>query len=108
MSGYAPKLNLQDARMRPFPVLAELDVAHDGVKGRAPCVRRKAGVIETTGHFDSLSNHLHLGISERRHIVPEEVDAGVAGARLVGIQELLNAGDIIFGTGCQYSSSRSR
>src|SRR5256884_245067 len=64
---------------------------HDGVKGRASCVCPKAGV-ESPCRFDRLSNHLHLGIGERRHVVPQGIDLRVIGACLVSIQELLNPG----------------
>jgi hypothetical protein len=52
MSGYALKLNLQDARMRPFTVLAEFDVAHDRAEGRIPREGRERGVIKAAGCFD--------------------------------------------------------
>jgi len=62
MASYSLELDLQDPWFRPFTVHAELDRAHDGVKGRASCVCPKAGVVESPCRFDRLSNHLHLGI----------------------------------------------
>jgi len=56
MSGYALKLNLQDARMRPFTVLAELDVAHDRVEDRLTREGRQEGVIKAAGGFDRLGD----------------------------------------------------
>jgi hypothetical protein len=62
MAGYSLELNLQDAWLLPFAVYAESDRTHDGVKGRASCVCPKAGVVESAGRFDSLSNDLKLGV----------------------------------------------
>jgi hypothetical protein len=80
MAGYSLELNLQDPWLRPFAVYAKSDQTHDGVKGRASRVCPKAGVVESAGRFDSLSNDLRLGIGERRHVMPEEIDARVTGA----------------------------
>src|SRR5437762_14342284 len=90
MASYSLELDLQDPWFRPFTVHAELDRAHDGVKGRASCACPKAGIVESPCRFDRLSNHLHLGIGERRHIVPQGIDLRVIGARLISIQQLLN------------------
>ena len=103
MTRYSLELDLQDSRLRPFAVHTELNRSHDRVKGRASCVCRKAGVVESARCFDSLSNHLKLGVGERCHVMPEEIDTRVSGACLVGIQQLLNTGNLIFRTGCQYS-----
>src|SRR5437879_6043116 len=56
MASYSLELDLQDPWFRPFTVHAELDRAHDGVKGRASCVCPKAGVVESPCRFDRLSN----------------------------------------------------
>src|SRR6267142_1241577 len=92
MASYSLELDLQDPWLRPLTVHAELDRAHDGVKGRASSVCSKAGVVESPCRFDRLSNHLHLGIGERRHVVPQGIDLRVIGACLVSIQEWLNTG----------------
>jgi hypothetical protein len=73
VAGYSLELNLQDAWLRPFAVHAESDRTHDGVKGHASRVCRKAGVVESAGGFDSLSNDLKLGVGERCHAMPETV-----------------------------------
>ena len=72
MPRYSLELDMQDARLCPFAIHTELNRPHDGVKGRASCVFRKAGVGESAGCFDRLSNHLKLGVGERRHDRPSE------------------------------------
>jgi hypothetical protein len=69
MAGYSLELDLQDPWLCPFAFYPKPDIAHHGVKGRASSVRRKACVVEAAGRSDSLSNHLHLGVGERRHIM---------------------------------------
>jgi len=103
MTRYSLELDLQDPRLRPFAVHTELNRPHYGVKDRASRVCGEAGVVESAGCLDSLSNHLKLGVGERHHVMPEEIDTRVSGACLVGIQQLLNTGNLIFRTGCQYS-----
>jgi len=93
MAGYSLELDLQDSRLRPFAVYAKSEITHDGVKFGASCVCRKACVVEATGRFDSLSNHLHLSVGKGRHVVSQKIDACVTGACLIGIQELLSAGE---------------
>ncbi|MBC6470093.1 hypothetical protein [Actinomadura alba] len=41
----------------------------------------KDGVVETARRLDGLGDHLHLGIGERHHLMPQEVDTGFAGPR---------------------------
>jgi len=70
MAGYSLELALQNPWFCPFAFDSESDITHGGVKGRASCVRREACIVETTGRSDSLGNYLHLGIGERRHVMP--------------------------------------
>ena len=65
MAARGLELDLQDPWLCPFALYSKLDWTHDGVKGGASCVRREACVVETTGRFDSLCSHLHLGIGMR-------------------------------------------
>src|SRR3984957_14702745 len=90
MARYPLELDLQYPWLAPFAVHTEFDFSHDRVKGCASRVCGKAVVIESAGRFDGLSNHLKLCVGQRRHVVPEKIDARFTGACLVGIQELLH------------------
>src|SRR5438128_1492934 len=92
MARYSLELDLQDPWLCPFAIYAKPD--------SASCVRREACVVEATGGFDSLSHHLHLGVGEWRHVMSQEVDAGLAGSCLVGIQQFLNAREHHLGDWC--------
>jgi len=68
MAGYSLELDLQTRGSAHSPFTPNC-IAHHGVKVVPPSVRRKACVVEAGRSLRLPSNHLHLGVGERRHIM---------------------------------------
>ena len=101
-SGHAVILHLQHARLGPLAVLAEFDVAHDGLELVAVQVIGELVVVDALGAFDRLAEHLEIGIAPAAKIIAERIDAFGLRPRLVFLEEAA-AGAISLGDGTQVS-----
>ena len=68
------ELDLQHARLGPFPPFPELDVANDGLERGVADVVDELAIIEALGGLYSLPQHLQIGVTPRCHIVAERID----------------------------------
>jgi hypothetical protein len=90
MAGDSLELNLDDPWLSPFTLRSKPDIPHDGMKGLVSCVLREARIVEPVRHLNSLSDHLHLGVGKRPHVMAQKINISSGGSRLIGIQKLLN------------------
>src|SRR5579864_8267576 len=68
------ELCFEDARVGPFAVRAEADVAGDGCETVAAQVRGELALIEAVRGFHGLLQLLHPGVGKRRHVIAEQID----------------------------------
>src|SRR6185436_9667505 len=72
--GDAAELRLDDARLRPLPVLAELDRADDGAHLVLLQVGRDLRILEAVRAVHRLLEHLADGVIERRQVEAQRID----------------------------------
>src|SRR5262249_54062226 len=75
IAGHMLELGKDDARLRPFPVLAEGYVADHSVKAVAAHVVGELAVVEALGSFDRLRENLAGRVGKRRERPSQRVDA---------------------------------
>src|SRR6516165_9219162 len=88
------KLHHDDARIRPFTKLVELDVADNRTERVGMNIGGELLIIESSGRRDGLLQHLHRRIGKGRLIEPERIDAGILGARLIFAEKGLDTGEV--------------
>src|SRR5258706_13951919 len=88
------ELNLQHPRLRPFAVLAELDVAKHGLERAGTDVVGELLVLNAFSRRDRLLQHLELRITPRRHVVAQRVDAFGRCSRLISLDQILDTGEL--------------
>src|SRR5580704_8627454 len=77
------KLDLQHARLGPFAIGTELNVANHRVEGVRPEIVRDFRLIGAPGFANGLTNDLKIGIGEGRLIIAKRIGATVANTGLV-------------------------
>jgi hypothetical protein len=69
------ELGEDDPRFRPFPILAEGNLADDGTEGVAAHVVGYCDLVQALCAFDRLRQHLPGGVAQRRKGPADRVDA---------------------------------
>src|SRR6185295_8361232 len=86
------ELHHDHPRVGPFAEFVEADIADDRLERVLVEIVGELVVVERACRLDRLLQDLHRGVSERRLIETERVDAGVFRPRLILLQEILDAG----------------
>src|SRR5947209_15402488 len=81
------ELHHQNARLRPFAVTAELDLADDRIELVRPNMIGELRIVEGTNRLHRRLQNLHLGIGVYRNIEAERIDARRDGALAILLQE---------------------
>src|SRR5258707_11720835 len=90
----AMELDLQYPPLRPFAVLAEFDVADDGLEGVGTEVVGELLVFDALRSLDGLRQHLELRVAPRGHVIAERVDAFGLGPRLIFFDQVFDTGEL--------------
>ena len=82
------------APLRPFAVLAIVDVAHHRRESVAVHVFAELVGIEALGPFDRLRQHLAGGVTERHEAIAERIDFFARRRRTITFEQIGIAGEI--------------
>jgi hypothetical protein len=83
------ELRLQNARLRPLAIGAELDIADHSLERRLPHIIRELAVVQTLGCCNRLPQDLQIGVAPRREIITERIDARRLRSALIFVEQLL-------------------
>src|SRR5215468_9652625 len=82
------ELNQKHALLRPFSLIAELDIADDGFEGCLTDVSRQRIVVKTFGRLNGVAEDLQISVGPHRHIVAQRIDTFGGRTRLIFLKQL--------------------
>ena len=94
MPFYVVILNLENARVSPLALWAELDVSHDGRERVRANVIPKLGIIERLRRLHGLLQDLKLSVGPRRHVISQRIDTFCCRPGLITRNEIGHAGEL--------------